>query len=536
MSILSNEEAKFRINRAIENTESSNYLYKVAIYIRLSKEDKKKKRESESESVQNQRKLLHTYIKEHNLVLTEEYVDDGYSGTTFDRPSFNRLIKDIEDGKINMVITKDLSRLGRDYIQSGYYLEQYFPMKKVRYISVLDNIDTAMDTTNNDIAPFKSLFNDMQSKDNSKKIRSILRDGKKRGLFLGSDAAFGYMRDPNDKHKLIIDPNTAPIVRKIFDLALSGKSNGEISLILNQEKIITPVLYKKRRLSKRNRNPELWTCSSVYQILKNEMYTGNMVQGVQAKLNYKTKKRIVLDKDQWIIVPNTHEAIVSKEEFDIVNKSSKRRKTHNQRDKLTLEGLVFCKECGCTLGLKKDARNKNNIHYTMNCNRYLRNPRLHLCEPHFLLYSDLEEGVLSLVKKQCEQINKENIIEEINSLEKNDYHEKEKLERNELERRKVELTRKLKSIYDDKFNGIISTDTYILLSQDIEKNLKQLSERVQHLDDILQTQKKVSINATELANRFLNEKPSRDLIFSIIDKITVSKDKEINIYYNFSNK
>lgn len=253
------------------------------------------------------------YLQENHLNLEKEYVDDGYSGTTFDRPAFNELIKDIESKKINMVITKDLSRLGRDYIKSGYYLEEYFPIKKVRYISILDNIDTGNNTTSNDIAPFKALFNDMQSKDTSRKIRSILINLKKQGLFIGNSASFGYKKDPNDRHKILIDENTAPIVRKIFDLALSNHSYKEIVTYLNKQKIQTPRDYKL------NIHKHKWSITSVYQILHNYMYTGNMTQGVQTKLNYKSKKRIFLDKSHWIIVPNTHEAIITEDEFQKLN-------------------------------------------------------------------------------------------------------------------------------------------------------------------------------------------------------------------------
>lgn len=288
-------------------------IYNVGIYIRLSKEDLIKEKNTESESILNQRSLINSFLKEKGLVVQKEYVDDGFSGTTFDRPAFNELIKDIESKKINMVVTKDLSRLGRDYIKSGYYLEEYFPLKKVRYISILDNIDTGTDSTYNDIAPFKALFNDMQSKDTSKKIRSILNNLKKQGLFIGNSASFGYQKDPNDKHKIIVDEKAAKIVRKIFDLALNNYSVKEIAEILNNEKIQTPRDYKL------NKHEHKWSNTSVYQILHNYMYTGNMTQGIQAKLNYKSKRRIFLDKSHWIIVPNTHEAIVTEEEFNKLN-------------------------------------------------------------------------------------------------------------------------------------------------------------------------------------------------------------------------
>ena len=229
--------------------------FKVAAYIRLSKEDSK---DSESESIINQRRLITEYLKSHNLKLTDEYIDDGFTGTTFQRPAFLKLINDIESGKINMVITKDLSRLGRNYVKSGYYIEEYFPNKKVRYVSILDNVDTFLNNSNNDIAPFKALFNDMVSKDTSQKIKSILKSKKKQGMYLGATAPYGYKKDNNDKHKLTLDQNTAKIVKKIFTYFLNGKSINEIATILNTKKIPSPSKYKKGK-------DILWSYTSIYK-------------------------------------------------------------------------------------------------------------------------------------------------------------------------------------------------------------------------------------------------------------------------------
>lgn len=239
--------------------------YNVGIYIRLSQEDEDKahKRESESESVLNQRSLIMNYLRDNGFVLTDEYVDDGYSGTNFDRPAFKRLLEDIEKGKINCVITKDLSRLGRDYIKCGYYIEQYFPLKKVRYISILDNVDTFLDSANNDIAPFKALFNDMTSKDTSKKIKSILRDKKVKGKFIGSKPSFGYMRDLLDKGHLVPNPDTAWIVKRIFNEVSKGDKISDIIERLNNENIPTPSAYKQIKNSKRQINGYIWTCSTI---------------------------------------------------------------------------------------------------------------------------------------------------------------------------------------------------------------------------------------------------------------------------------
>ncbi len=514
-------------------TKNNSTNYQVAIYIRLSKEDENKQKDSESESIINQRSLLLSYISDNNLVLKEEYVDDGFSGTTFNRPSFNRMISDIENGKINMVITKDLSRLGRDYIQSGYYLEQYFPMKKVRYVSILDNIDTSIDSTNNDIAPFKSLFNDMQSKDNSKKIRSILRNRKKQGLFLGSSSSFGYKKDPNNKHKLIIDDKTAPIVRKIFDLALINKSNSSIAAILNKENTITPIIYKNIKIAKRFKSPEVWSASSVHQILKNKMYTGNMIQGIQAKLNYKSSKRIILDESQWIEVKNTHPAIVTEEEYNLINSSyHKRRKLLTQRPKLLLEGLVFCEECNCLLGLKLDKRSKNKIHYIMNCNRYSRNPKNEDCTSHYIRYEILEEEVLKLLKKQYQTIKIEKILNNIKII-NNIYNKENKLNtEKKLEKTIRESEMKIISIYNDKVKKIISEKVYKILIKNVEAELSSLNKQ---LESIKSKKEIMRFNSESLIKNLLDTTPNRKLIELLINKITVSKDKVITIYYNFSN-
>ena len=293
--------------------------YIVGSYIRLSKEDINKKSYEQSESVLNQKNLIKDYLEKHNLFLYKEYIDDGYSGTNFNRPGFNEMLEDICNNKINMVITKDLSRLGRDYIKCGYYLEEFFPSRGIRYVSILDNIDTLIDSYSSDLVPFKAVFNDLQSKDTSKKIRSILRNKKEKGLFLGSSTSFGYKKDDENKYKLAIDECAAKIVQYIYFLSLKGYSNKEISNRLNYYNIPTPSDYKlKLRIHK-------WSSISVYNILHNYMYTGDLVQGVQKKINYKSQKRVKLDKEYWIIVPNTHEAIISKKVFNLIHINKKRK-------------------------------------------------------------------------------------------------------------------------------------------------------------------------------------------------------------------
>lgn len=295
--------------------------YKVGIYIRLSKEDEKKGIDNESESIKNQRKLIYKYLEENKINCYKEYIDDGYTGTNFDRPGFQNLINDIEKKKINMLITKDLSRLGRDYIKTGYYIEDYFPRKNIRYISILDGIDTYENTTSNELAPFKALFNDMVSKDTSKKIKSILRNKKEQGLFLGSKAPYGYKKDKNNKNKLIINKEESLIVKKIFKLAIEGKSNLSIANYLNDEKISSPSNGK-------------WSSSSIYNILKNEEYTGCLISNVWTSISYKNRKRIKRNKEEWIIIKNTHPKIIDEKTYKLANENKQRLRKINKKDYL----------------------------------------------------------------------------------------------------------------------------------------------------------------------------------------------------------
>ena len=266
-----------------------NMFSNVGLYIRLSREDDDKV--EISESITNQKSLLIQYVKENNLRLVDIYIDDGYSGTSFDRPAFKRMIDDILKGKINMVITKDMSRLGRDYIGTGELIEKFFPSHGVRYIAVIDNIDTYLDSSNNDIAPFKAIMNDMYAKDISKKIKSSLKAKQKEGKWVGGRTPFGYMKDPNDRNKLIIFEEQAVVVRRIFDMCLEGLSFYKIALRLTNEKVKTPAEYYSFEWKNNyHLNYGLWNTKTIRDILTNRMYIGDLVQNKRNKVNYKVKK------------------------------------------------------------------------------------------------------------------------------------------------------------------------------------------------------------------------------------------------------
>ena len=381
--------------------------YNAALYIRLSKEDDSKIGIN-SESVENQKDLLLEYASDNKYSIYDTYIDDGYTGTNFNRPSFNRMIKDIENKKINLVIVKDLSRFGRDYILTGYYLEMFFPSKNVRFISILDNYDSINNI--NEYMPFKSIINDMYSRDNSKKIKAALRIKQQLGKWVGGCTPFGYMTDPKDKNKLIVNKEESLIVKKIFSLFLSGYSVNKIIDYLYENKISTPVLF--RRLNRKTINSEngYWSSTTIRTILTNELYTGDLVQNRRSRINYKIRKLKKNDKSEWIIIPNTHESIISKEDFFIVQRLLKEKNMikSNNKNELLLSGMIKCFECGKRIVFQKS---NNNI-YTI-CNTYKKYSKYNLCTTHSNNYNDLEKRVIMKLKRIIDnriEINRETIL------------------------------------------------------------------------------------------------------------------------------
>ena len=348
---------------------------KAALYIRLSREDDN---DGPSESVSNQQALLTQYAAEHHMDVYDTYIDDGWSGGNFDRPAFQRLLRDIESKKVGIVITKDLSRLGRDYILTGHYLERYFPEHRVRYISLLDGIDTALDTSANDITPFRAIMNDMYAKDISRKIRSVKQDKQRKGKFIGPKAPYGYRKDPCDRNRLVIDDRAADIVRRIFSLAAEGESCRAIAQNLNAEGVPTPSAYAGL-----NSAAAHWSSERISELLKNETYLGHMVQGRRKKLSYKSSKNISLDPQDWIIVENTHEAIIDHRTFQLVRDLlENRRHTRCRTYTHPLSGLIFCHECGHPLGVinRKKANGSDELYFI--CRTHQRFTKKSSCSPH----------------------------------------------------------------------------------------------------------------------------------------------------------
>ena len=511
--------------------------YKAGIYIRLSEADEGKSYESESESVLNQRNILMNFIKEKGFIFVDEYVDDGYSGTTFDRPGFQRLIEDVKVGRINLVIVKDLSRLGRDHILTGYYVETFFPENGIRFISMLEGYDNAVNQASNDSSTFIFACNDFYSKQNSVKIRNVLNDKRRDGKFIGSAPSYGYQRDPDDKGHLIPDPDYAWVVKKIFDMAYNGIGLTDITTYLNDNNIKTPSSLKRKNPNSKAKYNPIWTISSVKKILKNQMYVGDMVQSVQTKVSYKSNKKKTLPKSNWDIVKNTHEPLVDRFIFESIQNNVKRTNVSNntKREKRLFENLLYCRECGNTLTV---SYRKQHNYWTVNCNRYSRDPKRRMCEPHFSPYDKLEEALLKTIRSTCKKYLKNLDISEIsknvNKKENSDVNNQIK----DLRKQEKDLISKLDMLYQDKFNGIVSEEMYLRISRETENSLIRTREKIQSLQDIKEEKK---VNKSEIKDyedkirKLINiDNPSRELIGTLIDKIIIDKDRNIEIIYKFS--
>ncbi|MDD3242334.1 MAG: recombinase family protein [Eubacteriales bacterium] len=333
---------------------SGNSCRRAGLYIRLSREDAG---EGESQSVTNQRALLGDAAAQLGVEAVDTYIDDGYSGTNFDRPAFQRMLKDIRAGKIDMVMTKDMSRLGRDYIDTGYYLEKFFPRWGVRYVSLLDGVDTAVDSSANDITPFRALLNDLYARDISRKIIAVKRDKQKRGLFIGGKAPYGYRMDARQKNHIVPDPEAAEVVRQVFAMAGQGESCTGIARHLTKRDVPSPAVYAGLR------RDGVWSGERIADMLRNRVYLGEMVQGKSRRLSYKTKVSRRLPPREWAVVPGTHEPLVDQACFaQAQRRLQARARTRRRTYDHPLKGLLRCAVCGRPLGLVnrpgKDGREK----------------------------------------------------------------------------------------------------------------------------------------------------------------------------------
>ena len=509
--------------------------YHAALYIRLSKEDES---EGPSQSVQNQESLLREFVQQHRLSVYDTYVDDGWSGTNFDRPAFQRMIADIEARKVNMVITKDLSRLGRDYILTGHYMERYFPEHRVRYISLLDGIDTGVDSTANDITPFRAIMNDMYAKDISKKIKSVKRDKQRKGQFIGGKPVYGYKMHPTEKNKIIIDEEVAPVVRRIFALALSGMSCRNIAALLNQEGVPTPATYANLPVARPGPYTGLWSSERISDMLQNETYIGNMVQGRSVKISYKSKKCLRQDPVNWVVVEGTHEPLVDPETFRKVRMLvNSRRHTRSRTYDFLLKGLIFCHECGYPLTVlnRKNSKGEDVLYFV--CRTYQRFTKAGVCTCHSIKEKTVTDAVVAKVREVCQAyLNPDELLPVAQeAMENAGKRSSLESELQALQSKIDSLTANLDRIYTDRLSGLLPEADFQRIFGRIKLEREQLEGKRQELE----SQKKSPVpredRARELVQRFIETAgESRELLVSLIERVELTENKEIIIKFRFA--
>ncbi len=381
--------------------------FKAAIYVRLSKEDGDvtDAGKTESNSISNQRELIKDFLKDKNdIEVVSERVDDGFSGVNFERPAFQAMLTDIRNGIVDCVVVKDLSRFGRNYIDSGRYIEQIFPMLGVRFIAVNDNYDSLNHSSQTDgiLIPFKNLVNDAYCRDISVKIRSHLEVKRKNGEFIGAFTVYGYKKDPKQKNHLVVDEYAAGIVQNIFRWKISGLSQQTIADRLNAQGVLSPAEYKKSCGSKykpmfQTSEKALWSTIAVDRILKNEVYTGCLIQGKVTTPNYKVKKTVQKDKSEWIRIEDTHEPIISRDMFTLVQEllGCDMRIPPNMDKVYLFSGLIFCADCGNPMTRKRTVYNGKEYVYYL-CSEHKRKGAC--MSSHRISEKDLEETVFQAVR------------------------------------------------------------------------------------------------------------------------------------------
>jgi len=463
--------------------------------------------------------------------------DDGWSGTSFDRPDFQRMIGDIEAGKVNMVITKDLSRLGRDYIMTGHYMERYFPEKRVRYISLLDGIDTGTESTANDITPFRAIMNDMYAKDISRKIKSVKRDKQKKGQFIGGKPVYGYRMHPTEKNKIIIDEEAATVVKRIFHMALSGVSCRQIAVQLNNERIPTPAVYAGLHQGRIGPYAGMWSGERISEILRNETYIGNMVQGRTVKISYKSKKCLKQSRENWVVVEGTHDPLIDRDTFRKVSQLLESRKhTRSRRYDFQLKGLIYCRECGYPLAVlnRKNAAGEDVLYFV--CRTYQRFTGAGACTSHIIREKTVTEAVIAKVREVCEVWLNPDKMEPIAqaAVEDTRMTGSEESRIRELHTKIGNMTANLDRIYLDRLNGLLAEGDFERVYQKIKADRIILENQLRDAELEQEHSLRSEDKAKELVMAFTESAfENRELLVSLVERIELTENREVVIKFRF---
>ena len=507
-----------RRSRAIVETARPKYrVWRIAIYIRLSKEDMRCL--DESESVTNQRQIIEDHIAGFNdgdeYIIVDEYVDDGISGTTDDeREDFQRMLSDIKRGRVNCVIVKDLARSFRNYSDQGYYLDDWFPRYNVRFISLYHQpLDSYKEPQNmRSIAvPIQGVLNENHCAETSDKVREVFDMKRRNGEHIGSFAAYGYIKDPNDKNALVVDGEAAEVVREIFTKFLDGMSKNAIVHYLNEHGVLSPAAYKRERLGLKYQNPSidpakrpLWCAVTITVILKNRMYCGDMVQGRYRMKSYKVHVQEVVPEDEWYIVENTHEAIIDRETFALVQELRQHRRRPTKSGIVSMfSGLLYCADCGEKLYYSVTNNYKREQAYFF-CSAYRKNSDI--CSAHYIREKVVEQLVLESMQRvlwyvqSYEKLFAQRQLEEFGEKQKKELAEK----RRELDKAKLrvrEIDGIIQKLYEDNATGKISDERFATMSVSLENEQSELKDRIPALENELENAK----IKTEGLQRFIDK-------------------------------
>ena len=519
-------------------------IWNATLYLRLSRDDGDKE---ESGSITGQRELLRDYISQHPEL--REYairIDDGFSGSTFERPGFQKMIEDVKAGRTDCIIVKDLSRFGRNYLDAGEYIEKIFPFLGVRFIAVNDNYDSLGEKKSSDdlIIPFKNLINEAYCRDISMKIRSQLEIKRKNGQFLGSFAAFGYLKDEQDKNKLVVDQYAADIVRDIFKWKLEGISPQDIADALNKLGVLSPMEYKrslgmKYTTSFKTSAKAAWSAGTVIRILKNPIYTGVLIQGKETTPSYKVHKRIAKDKSEWTVIENSHEAIISEIDFDSVQKVLKCDTRRSPDDKAVglFSGMLFCGDCGASMVRKTvPAGEKKYVYYVCSAHKQDKS-----CSPHRMRDTALEEIVLDSLRQHIREVVNMSELMNITDTAPLRTAQAQKIQR-QLEKKREEyekLQKLLMSLYENLTDGVIDREEYARLKASFtaraDEAEKQMDALRESLNDI-QSHGTENVWMNEFIKRQELASLDRAVVVALIDKILIHSNDVVEIIYRWQDE
>ena len=516
--------------------------YNVGIYCRLSNDDE---RAGESLSIENQRLLLQQYVRDQGWNEIDTYIDDGYSGTNFDRPGVQRLIADAQAKRINLILVKDLSRFGRNYIEFGRYIDYVFPAIGCRFIALNNGVDTANNDSSMDSMCFLNLFNEFYSRDTSKKVKAVKKACAESGKFMGTHPPLGYKRDPADKHHFLIDEDTAPIVRRIFSLRASGMTFHRIATMLNEEGVPSPgtFYYQGKGTEDPRRVNHKWAETTVKVLLRNEVYIGNMVQGKCGSLSYKSKKLVSKPKEDWIRVEGTHEPIISREVWDTVASIDLRkvRKPDTENGNRSIfVGLVYCADCGFKMqnqvknSISKRTGQPTRLSYFL-CGNYLRSGKT-ACTIHTISEDALYQIVLEDIrtKAQYAAYDRDRLLSKIVRMKDKEQHTRRASYEQELRvasARVDELGRLMQNLYEDKCSGVVPQTVFQTLMQKYEAERAQKAALLPELEKRVrdnQEQHREADRWAGIIQRYTEiTKLDESILFALVDRIEVSEARKL---------